>query len=479
MERMNGADAFMLYLDETSAYNHTIKLFVLDPSHDPAGWSFERFRKAFASRLNLVPRLRHRYLTVPLGLHHPVWVDDPEFDLDYHLQPMQCPAPGTMIEASRIIAETYARPLDHARPLWKLILIEGLENGRVAVLMLVHHAFSDGVGVLRMMMNFWTTRPEAFLDPAAEQWSPRPLPGRSRLLLDGLRGLPVMLVREVPQAVRGLLAIARVRRRWQAEGRELPPAPGDKRYIAPFAQHISTERSFAARSFPMARLKGPARRFGATLNDVFLACVSGAIRRLLMDRDQPAPAAPMIATVPFSLVPLEQRTRDGNYSTTNFTLLHVDVADPVERLAACKRSADTMKAHFEQTRDANIAALLNILPPLVPKLLARANEKRGGGLLPFWNVVVSNVPGPRQHLHLGELDLADYFSSGQVTHGAGLNLTVWSYVDRLSLCVLADSALVPDPWALMAHFEASVAELERAAAAAEATESARPHPVTA
>lgn len=462
MERMNGADAMMLYLDETSAYNHTIKLFVLDPSGDPHGWSWERFRNAFVSRLGLTPRLRQRYLTVPLGLHHPVWVDDPDFDIDYHLQRAQCPAPGTMVEAGRVIADTYARPLDHAHPLWKLILIEGLEGGRVGALMLVHHAFSDGVGILRMMLDYWTTRPETFIDPAAGQWTSRPLPGRGRLLFDALRSLPATVAREVPQAFRGLRSIARVRRQWQRDGRPLPPMPGDERYLAPFARRISTGRSFAARSFPIARLKGPAKRFGTTLNDVFLSCVAGALRRLLQRQTGAPPAAPMIATVPFSLVPLEQRTRDGNYSTVNYTLLHVEVADAVERLAASKRSADAMKEYFEQTRDANVAALLNILPPAVPKLLGRMNETRGGGLLPFWNVVVSNVPGPRQRLHLGDIELADWYSSGQVTHGAALNLTMWSYVDRASLCILADSELLPELWDLVAHFEASIAELEDA-----------------
>ena len=123
-----------------------------------------------------------------------------------------------------------------------------------------------------------------------------------------------------------------------------------------------------------------------------------------------------------------------------------------------------MKAYFEATREANVAALFNLLPPLVPKLVDRVNELKGGGVLPFWNVIASNVPGPRAPLQLGKLKLEHWYSIGQITHGAALNVTVWSYIDQFNLCILADRALLPDAWKLMDHFEASIAELEAVAA---------------
>jgi hypothetical protein len=123
-----------------------------------------------------------------------------------------------------------------------------------------------------------------------------------------------------------------------------------------------------------------------------------------------------------------------------------------------------MKAYFEATREANVAALFNLLPPLVPKLVDRVNELKGGGVLPFWNVIASNVPGPRAPLQLGKLKLAHWYSIGQIIHGAALNVTVWSYINQFNLCILADRALLPDAWKLMDHFEASIAELEAVAA---------------
>ena len=462
MERMGGADALMLYLDRAEAYNHTIKLQIIDPAADPDGWSWSRFKAAWASRVGLVPRLRQRYLRVPLGLNHPVWVEDPAFDLDYHLRRVGCPSPGTMVELCELICELYAHPLDHSRPLWQVWVIEGLEGGRVAVLLLIHHALTDGIGILRMLNNFWQTRPEALEHPEPAEWHPAPLPSRWRLFLEGLRDLPGVVAANLPGAIRGSRAGRRIVADWRREGRTLPPTPGDPHYPAPYATRLSPRRTFAARSFPLARIRAVGKSLGVTINDVFLATLSGAIRALLREQTGTAPTAPMVATVPFALVPLEQRTRDGNYSTTCHTLLHTEIADPIARLQACKRSADTMKAYFEATREANLTAVLNLLPPLVPKLVDRINELKSGGLLPFWNVVASNVPGPRAPLQLGQLKLTQWFSIGQLAHGASLNVTVWSYVDQFNLSVLSDPKVLDDAWHLVDQFEASLVELEAA-----------------
>ena len=463
MERMGGGDALMLYLDRAEAYNHTIKLQIIDPAADPAGWSWTRFKAAWASRVGLVPRLRQRYLRVPFGLNHPVWVDDPAFDLDYHLRRVGCPAPGTKIELCELICELYAHPLDHSRPLWQAWAIEGLEGGRVGVLLLIHHALTDGLGILRMLNNFWQTRPEAIEHPEPSEWCPAALPSKWRLLFAGLRDLPGVVSANLPGAIRGSHAGRRIVAEWRRAGRTRPPSPGDRQYPAPFATCLSPRRSFAVRSFQLERIRTLARALCVTINDVFLASLAGAIRELRREQTGVAPDAPMIATVPFALVPLAERTRDGNFSTTCHTLLHTELADPRERLQACKRSADTMKAYFEATREANVTAVLNLLPPLVPKLVDRINEMKSGGLLPFWNVVASNVPGPRSPLQLGQLKLAEWFSIGQIAHGATLNVTVWSYVDQFNLSVLSDPQVLDDAWRLVDQFEASLAELEAAA----------------
>ena len=462
MERMSGADALMIYLDRAEAYNHTIKISIIDPAEDPYGWSWKRFKAAWSTRVGLIPRLRQRYLKVPFGLNHPVWVDDPDFDIDYHLLRVGCPAPGSMVELCELVCEFYAHPMDHQRPLWQVWAVEGLEGGKVAVILFIHHALTDGVGILSILDRFWNTRPESVVNPEPPEWHPAPLPTRSRLLAQGLRDLPGVFAANLPGAIRGTRSGRRILRTWRSEGRSLPPVPGDSKYPAPFAVRLSPHRAFAIRSLPLPRIRTIGKAHGATINDVFLATTSGAIRRELMDQAGSAPAAPMVATVPFSLVPLAERTRDGNFSTVCHTLLHPQIADPLECLRACKRDADTMKAYYEATREANVAALMNLLPPAVPKIVDRINEMKSGGLLPFWNVVVSNVPGPRSQLRLGGLRLDQWYSIGQIAHGAALNVTVWSYTDQFNVCVLGEPAILPDAWRFVHHFEAALDALERA-----------------
>jgi len=320
MERMSGADALMIYLDRAEAYNHTIRLQILDPSEDPA------------------------------------------FDIDYHLRRVGCPAPGMSVELCELVCELYAHPLDHTRPLWQIWVIEGLTGGRVAVLLLIHHALTDGIGILRMLNNFWQFRPESMelADPGA--WNPPPLPSSWRLFVDGLVELPRIVAANLSGAIRGIRAGRKIVASWRKEGRTLPPSAGDPQYPAPYARRLSPRRSLAIRSFGLPRVRAVAKALDATINDVFLTAVSGAVRRLALEQDGVAPAGPMVATVPFALVPLAERTRDGNFSTVCRTLLFADAADPQERLAACKRAANTMKQYFEATREANVAALFNLLP---------------------------------------------------------------------------------------------------------------------
>lgn len=172
MRRLNGVDALMLYLDGGSAYNHTLKISVLDPSTDPDGWSWPKARQMFEERAHLLPVFRLRYLPTPLGLHHPIWVEDPEFDLDAHVRRVVCPAPGGMAEFCALVEQIYAHPLDRDRPLWQTWVVEGLDGGRVALVTLLHHAYSDGVGVLDMLAAFYNDTPDE-APVVAPPWSRR------------------------------------------------------------------------------------------------------------------------------------------------------------------------------------------------------------------------------------------------------------------------------------------------------------------
>jgi WS/DGAT/MGAT family acyltransferase len=214
------------------------------------------------------------------------------------------------------------------------------------------------------------------------------------------------------------------------------------------------------------------KTLGATINDVFMACVAGSVRQHLELAGSP-PGQPMVATMPLAVVPPAERTQPGNYSSIDYVWLHAQIADPLERLRATSVAAEATKQHFAQTKDADIGAVIELLPERVISGFARLNARTKGRFDTFKNVVVSNVPGPREPRYLGRWRVDSWFSTGQISHGATLNFTVWSYCDQFNLCVLADAVSVPDTWELVRGFRASLDEL-LAVARAEATTAGSP-----
>ena len=461
MRRLNSSDALMLRLDRGNAYNHTLKIAVLDPSTDPQGWSRPRMQQIMRERIHLLPVFRQRYLSTPLGIHQPIWVDDPEFDLDAHVRYVACPAPGGMKEFCALVEQVYANPLDRSRPLWQLWVVEGLEGDRVALVTLFHHAYTDGIGAIGMMENVFSDvledTPRA---PAA--WEPGPLPSPSRRLGWALRDLPALL-RQVPITARALRERVRIEREIARARPGLAPSSMDRSAAGPFQCGLSRNRRFACETFSLPELREISAAFGVTINDVFLSCVAGSVRRLLTDAGS-VPDRPMVGSMPLSLKPLAERPSPGNYTSMDYVWLHTEIADPVERLRESGASAKATKEHFAATKDADLSKIIEIVPGPLVSALVWANEKTDGRYSPFKNIGVSNVPGPRRSLYLGQWKLDRWFSTGQVAHGAVLNFTVWSYGDQFNLGVLADAEAIPDVWPLVAGFRLSLDELLESAA---------------
>jgi len=471
MRRLNGVDALMLYLDEGSAYNHTLKISVLDPSTDPDGWSWPKARQMFEERAHLLPVFRLRYLPTPLGLHHPIWVEDPEFDLDAHVRRVVCPAPGGMEEFCELVEQIYAHPLDRDRPLWQVWVVEGVEGGHVALVTLMHHAYSDGVGVLDMLAAFFNDTPDdaAVVPPP---WAPQPLPSTRQRLGWALRDLPSRLRRVAPTA-RALRDRVRIEREFAKDGERRVPSAFDRSTPpGPFQCGLSRSRRFSCGTFPLADVREVNKTLGVTINDVFMACVAGSVRRYV-ERSGSPPDAALVATMPLAVTPAAERAHPGNYSSVDYVWLQAQIADPLERLRATSVAADATKQHFAQTKDADIGAVIELLPERLISSLARANARTRGRFDTFKNVVVSNVPGPREPRYLGRWRVDRWFSTGQITHGATLNMTVWSYCDQFNLCVLADAVAVPDTWELVRGFRTSLDEL---LAVARAQTTASPSP---
>lgn len=447
----------MLRLDRGNAYNHTLKISILDPGTDPEGWSWPRFQRLFEERIHLLPTLRLRSLPTPLGLHQPIWIEDPEFKLSSHVKRVGCPDPGGRREFCELIEQIYSRPLDPERPLWETWVVEGLEGGRVGVVTLAHHAYTDGIGALGMVEDVYDTEPGQ--SPSqAPSFEPPPPPSAARRLRWALEDLPAVAAK-VPSAIGALRDRRRLEREYADSGRELPPNPFDGSLPAPFRNGLSRDRCFAFESYSLPEFKAVTKALGMTINDGFLSCCAGAVRRYL-EAEGRTPEQPMIATMPLAVLPLAEREVAGNFSSIDYVLLHTELADPLERLRLSSASAKVTKEHFEATKDADLMSLLEVTPGGLVTLLAKLNARTKGRFDPFANVVVSNVPGPRQSLYLGNWEIEHWYSTGQIAHGATLNMTVWSYRDELNLCVLADAKAVTDPWLIVAGFGESVGELK-------------------
>ena len=458
MRRLSGVDALMLYLDGGSAYNHTLKISVLDPSTDPDGWSWPKARRMFEERAHLLPVFRLRYLSTPLGLHHPIWVEDPEFDLDAHVRRVVCPAPGGMVEFCEVVEQIYAHPLDRDRPLWQTWVVEGLEGGRVALVTLLHHAYSDGVGVLDMLAAFYNDTPDdAPVVPGP--WAPPPLPSTRQRLGWALRDLPSRLGKVVPTA-RALRDRVRIEREFAKGGERRVPSAFDRSTPpGPFQCGLSRSRRFSCETFPLADVREVNKTLGVTINDVFMACVAGSVRRHL-ERSGATPDEAMVATMPLAVTPAAERAHPGNYSSVDYVWLHAQIADPLERLRATHtRRGGDQGSTSPRPRTPTSARWSSSCPNVSSRALPvpTRGPKGASTRSRTWSCPTCRARASRGTSAAGAS--ISWFSTGQISHGATLNMTVWSYCDQFNLCVLADAVAVPDTWEFVRGFRASLDEL--------------------
>ena len=459
MRRMGGADAFMLAMETPKAYMHTFKVAILDPSTDPEGWSYDKLRQDFEKRIHLVPYLRWKYAPAPLALNHPLWVEDPDFNLDFHIRRIACPTPGDHKTLCEFMSSAYAYQLDRSRPLWKCWVVEGLKNGKVAVVTMLHHAYVDGVGAAWGLEQLFVDSP-GYPPEDVPPWVARPIPSWFRQLWLALLDLPAVLLKNLPKVISGLKQKKTLEKQYQRSGKSPHPSPGMMQQT-PINEVLSYGRTFVCESMPIENFKKISKGLGVTINDVFLCCAAGAIRRLFLDGNYNPDQGPLIAGTPFAGERPEGMEGLGNFVTLDYCWLHTDIEDPMQRLQASRESANEMKEHLRQMveMNADFGAVMKILPPWAVKAFGWwLREKKKGSLSLFGNVALSNVPGPRRPLYLDKYKLDNWFSTGQIVDGTCLNMTMWSYCQNVNLCILADKKVLPDGWNLFNYF---VEELEK------------------
>jgi len=459
--RMTGIDSMFLRLDRGSAYQHTLKIAIVDPSTDPDGWSFDRYRALVEHQLRLVPTMRQRYVDTPLGLHHPQWVDDPEFDLEVHLRRVMCPPPGDMAQFCTLVEQVYCHPLDRDRPMWQVWVVEGLQDGRVALLALIHHSYSDGAGMRAILEAMTTEEPFSVPGRSSEDTpvAPASRPSALRRAVWGIRDLPPVF-RQLTPGIQALRKRIRLEREFADGPSGDRPSGADRRKPQPFGGQLARGRRFACGTVPLDDMRQVSKALGGTINDVVLSCVAGSVRAFLASKGE-ACTEPLVAAMPLTTKPAAEReVLGGNFSSSDDVWLHAEIADPVLRFNATRTSAQATKEHFSAVSDADPFGLVDLIPgPLISGLI-RLDERSGGGrMMPVSNIIVSNVRGPEETRYVGRSRLENWFSTGQVWHGATLNFTGWSYAGEFNFCVLASSRQVPNAWPLVEQFHAALNEL--------------------
>lgn len=448
MLRLDGLSAYLLLNDKPGAYQHTLKIGIFDQTEVPGGWDFEKFRVGMDRVMQLLPLFRCKIVRVPFGLHRPVWVEDPNFDIDYHLRYVTCPAPGDNRTLCRLISEIYAYPLDQSKPLWQVWVIDGLVDNQMAIVGLHHHSYNDGTAAARLMERSFSTEPTDKVPmPPIMSWGHERMPSKLTLILAALRDIPVSLFRSLPKVLRGHRELRRVKEQYAASGEDPAPNPFRDSRDSPFNVVLSHGRTFVLESFPFDRFRRTAKRFGVTINDLFLTIMSDAFRHFMQERGYDVDKGPLLATIPLGRrPPVEQDDLVGNKTTSAYLWLPVHIADPIERLRYAHTSSLAMKKLFEATEGADPASLMEIIPlplHLLPDWIVTHRKEAIGQ---SGNAILSNVKGPEKPLYWGRMRLLNWFSIGMVSQGCGINTTVWSYAGNFNLCIMADKKAVPNGW---------------------------------
>ena len=480
MQQLTGLDASFLYMETGAQFGHVGSLTLYDTREAHEGSLYKALRRSLPERLHLLPPFRRRIVEVPFGLDHPYWIEDPDFDLDFHLRHIAVPPPGTNEQLAELVSHLHATPLDRSRPLWQLWVIEGLESGQVALYIKVHHCTIDGVSGVEMTATVLDrSREGSTLPPAREPWQPQPVPGDAEMFARGLGGMllqPGKAVRFAVRTARDLPGVAALlapfadavglgRLPWPFGPRrsaqiDAPRLPNTAAPQTSFNRSITPHRRFAFSSLSLEDARRVRKAFGTTLNDVVMAMCAGALRRYLDERGE-LPEAPLVASVPVSVRSEAEKATYSNRVTAVLAELATDEPDPVKRL---RRIHESMRS-AKQMQEAIPATLLQDFTQFAtPALFAQAARiaarlRIADRMRPPFNLIISNVPGPREPLYCGGAQMKTYYPVSAVAEGQGLNVTVQSYLDQLDFGVISCRELVADPWKIARYLGEALEEL--------------------
>ena len=452
MQQLSGLDAAFLAMETSAVFGHVGSVCILDPSTSPESLTLDRLTRIIESRLHLIPPFRRRLVEVPLGLDQPYWIEDPDFDIEYHVRELAIPEPGDDRQLADQAARLHARPLDRRRPLWEVYLVHGLRGGRKAIYSKVHHAAIDGVSGNDILAAVLDLSPQGRPDEAVPPWhgdaEPSALSMLARSVLS-LTGHPLRAARVTYGLVRAVPALASLSVRTppaiaRREGAPVLSRSGLRAPMTPFNKSVSPHRRWAFVSLPFAEVKAIKTASGTTVNDVVMALCAGALRRWLLDHDA-LPDAPLVAAVPVSVRTEQQKGTGGNRVSSMIAAIPTNIADPFDRLAACH---EAMRAAKEQHGALPADMLADVaqfaMPALAGQAARLAARLRLVERVNAFNLIISNVPGPDIPLYYAGARLLAYYPLSAIADGQGLNMTVMSFGGQLHFGLIADRDLVPD-----------------------------------
>jgi diacylglycerol O-acyltransferase len=463
MQRLTGLDASFLALETPSSHMHVASLGIFDPSTVEGGVSLDSVMEVYGKRLHLAPPFRRRLANVPFGLHHPLWIEDPDFDLRNHVRHTAIPSPGGIKELSNLVSRLVALPLDRSRPLWEIWLIEGLEDGNVALLTKVHHAAIDGAAGNELLVALLDLSPEVVEHVPETEWEPDRLPSDLELLGFAANSLARQPVRVARAMARTASAALDIRRLGQASNASvLPPAP----FAAPrtsFNTALTPRRSYAFTSLDLPTVKAVKAAVGCTVNDVVLGLCAGALRTYLDDRGEILDSS-LVAMVPVSVRSEDERDSGGNKVSSMLSSLATDIDDPVARLKVIHECMAEAKEQQKAIGADTLQEWAEFAAPAVAGRAARLYSRMKLADLhrPLFNVTISNVPGPPFPLYSAGARLLANYPVGPIIDGTGLNMTVMSYLDQLDFGLLACPDVFDDVWALSEALHTALAQLVEA-----------------
>jgi WS/DGAT/MGAT family acyltransferase len=456
--RLTGLDASFLHLEDGTAHMHVAGLVLFEgdapEQHDVA--------EALESRLHLVPRYRQKLAFVPFGQGRPVWVDDPHFNLDYHVRKTALPAPGSDEQLRNLAGRVFSQRLDRDKPLWELWIAEGLAGGGFAILSKTHHALVDGVSGVDIASVLFDTQREPTVPPdPGNRWLPTPPPSRSQLLGEAL----AERLSQPPEIARGIRAALRAPRKVALGAYEslvgvgamawagLNPAPP-----SPYNQPIGPHRRFNWVRVSLADVKAIKKQLGGTVNDVMLATVSLALGRHLRRSGVDTTDLTLKTMVPVSVRAEVEQGALGNRVAAMMAPLPVHSEDPAQTMAMISEAMRGLKESGQAVGAERLTQLSGFAPPTVMSQAARVMQRQR-----FFNVVVTNVPGPQFPLYLMGHEMLDAFPMVPLAPGQALGIAIMSYNGGINFGLVGDYDVMYDLDELTDDFHDALEDLARAA----------------